>query len=373
MDQKNGNPAVLVLADGTYFYGQAVGKKGTTTGEVCYNTGMTGYQEIFTDPSYYGQIMTMTSVHIGNYGIKSTESESQSPKINGLVCRNFSNQYSRKMGDRSLQQFFEDNGLVGIAGVDTRALVKHVREKGAMNALISSENSNLEDLLSQLGQTPEMEGLELSTNVTTQESFTKGNPDASFRVAVLDLGIKSTILDQLVDRGCYLKVFPAKTEFQEINEWEPDGYFVSNGPGDPAAVNYAIDTVKGMLNTNKPFFGICLGHQLFALAMGCETYKMHNGHRGINHPVKNLITQRCEVTSQNHGFAVDHNSVENHEDLEVTHLNLNDNSVEGLKSKTFDAFSVQYHPEASPGPHDARYLFNHFHELLTRFKGHSVH
>lgn len=369
MDNHSQNPAVILLEDGTCFFGQSVGKHGTTTGEVCYNTGMTGYQEIFTDPSYYGQIMTMTSVHIGNYGVRIDESESGNPQINGLVCRNFSELFSRQMGDKSLNEFLKENELVGIAGIDTRALVKHVREKGAMNAIISSETTEIEDLEDILSKTPNMEGLELSTEVTTQEAFTKGDPNATYRVAVLDLGIKSTILDQLIDRDCYLKVFPAKSDFQAINEWEPDGYFVSNGPGDPAAIHYAIDTAKGMLESEKPFFGICLGHQLFALAMNCDTYKMHNGHRGINHPVKNLITQRCEITSQNHGFAVDQQSVEQHPDLDVTHINLNDHSIEGLRSKTKDAFSIQYHPEASPGPHDARYLFNQFHEMLQKGKG----
>ena len=362
------NKAILLLEDGTYFYGQPAGKIGTVTGEICYNTGMTGYQEIFTDPSYYRQIMTMTNVHIGNYGVKSNESESQQPQISGLVCRNFSEEYSREMADYSLQDFFENNGLVAISGVDTRALVKHVREKGAMNAIISSETLDLKKLRQQLSEVPDMEGLELSTEVTTKEPYSKGDPNAKYKVAALDLGIKSTILDQLVARDCFVKVFPAKSDFDTINEWEPDGFFVSNGPGDPAAVNYAIGTAKKMLETRKPFFGICLGHQLFALAMGCSTYKMHNGHRGINHPVKNLITQRCEITSQNHGFAVDYDSVENHEDLEVTHINLNDNSIEGLASKSLDAFSVQYHPEASPGPHDARHLISHFREKLEKNK-----
>ncbi len=369
MNDHSHNNAVILLQDGTRFWGHPVGKIGTTTGEVCYNTGMTGYQEIFTDPSYYGQIMTMTNVHIGNYGVRLAESESGAPQINGLVCRNFSELFSRHMGDKSLSEFLKDNVLVGIAGIDTRALVKHVREKGAMNAVISSENTNIDDLKQILSKTPSMEGLELSTDVTTQEAFTKGNPDAKYRVAVLDLGIKSTILDQLLERDCYLKVFPAKSDFQTINEWQPDGYFVSNGPGDPAAIHYAIDTAKGMLSSEKPFFGICLGHQLFALAMDCDTYKMHNGHRGINHPVKNLISQRCEITSQNHGFAVDQKSVEEHSDLEVTHINLNDHSIEGLRSKTKDAFSIQYHPEASPGPHDARYLFDQFHKMLQKGSG----
>lgn len=364
MHRNEQKEAILLLEDGTYFYGKSAGKIGTTTGEICYNTGMTGYQEIFTDPSYHRQIMVMTNVHIGNYGVKKDESESGSIKISGLVCRNFTTDYSREMADESLQDYFDENEMVGITKVDTRALVQHVRDKGAMNAIISSETLDIDELKKQLAEVPDMNGLELSSEVTTTESYTRGDPKARYRVAVLDLGIKSTILDMMVQKDCFVKVFPAKTSFEEIQEWGADGYFVSNGPGDPAAVQYAIGTVKGMLDTKKSFFGICLGHQLFALAMGCKTYKMHNGHRGINHPVKNLISQRCEVTSQNHGFGVDYESVKQHEDIEATHINLNDNSVEGLQSKSLPAFSVQYHPEASPGPHDARYLFNRFVESM---------
>ncbi len=361
----NEERAVLLLEDGTCLYGQSKGKKGTVTGEICFNTGMTGYQEIFTDPSYYNQIMVMTNVHIGNYGVNKDEQESDSVKISGLVCHNFTTGYSRQVADQSLQQYFEQNDLVAIADVDTRFLVKHIRDKGAMNAIITSENKTIPELKRELEEVPSMSGLELSTKVTTQQSFTLGNPSATYKVAVLDLGIKSTILHKLVNKGCYLKVFPAKTDFKSIEEWQPDGYFVSNGPGDPAAVSYAISTVKRMVSTEKPFFGICLGHQLFAIAQGLNTFKMHTGHRGINHPVKNLKTGICEVTSQNHGFSVDPDSIQQNPDMEITHLNLNDNSIEGLASKTKKAFSVQYHPEASPGPHDARYLFNSFLNMLA--------
>jgi len=361
----NNDQAVLLLEDGTCLYGKSNGKRGTVTGEICFNTGMTGYEEIFTDPSYYKQVMVMTNVHIGNYGTKGDEQESGNVKISALICRNFSMKYSRQMASASLQQYFEDNNLVAISGVDTRYLVKHIRDKGAMNAIVSSEDKSIEKLRQELAEVPSMSGLELSTEVTTRQSFTLGSPSSSYKVAVLDLGIKNTILNKLADNDCFVKVFPAKTAFEEIEQWNPDGYFVSNGPGDPAAVSYAVGTVQGMLKTEKPFFGICLGHQLFAIALGLRTYKMHTGHRGINHPVKNLKTGRCEVTSQNHGFSVDPESIEQNPDMEVTHLNLNDNSIEGLASKTKKAFSVQYHPEASPGPHDARYLFNNFLNMLA--------
>lgn len=361
--------AILLLADGTVFRGYGLGAVGTTTGEICYNTGMTGYQEIFTDPSYFGQIMTMTNAHIGNYGVHEEEQESNNLQISGLVCRNFTAEaYSRHSGSDSLQQYLARLGLVGIKGVDTRALVKHVRDKGAMNAIISTELSSLDALHEKLAAVPGMDGLELSSKVTTQASFTVGANDAHYRVAALDLGIKHTILDQLVARGCQVHVFPGNTPFAEIEGWNPDGYFVSNGPGDPAAVNYALPTVSEMLARNKPFFGICLGHQLFALAKGARTYKMHNGHRGINHPVKNLETGTAEVTSQNHGFAVESASVQAIEDLAITHVNLNDQSIEGLASKSQKAFSVQYHPEASPGPHDARYLLTKFQQLIAASK-----
>ena len=361
--------AILMLADGTIFKGYALGAIGTTTGEICYNTGMTGYQEIFTDPSYFGQIMTMTNAHIGNYGVHDKEQESARLQISGLVCRNFTDEsYSRKLSSGSLQNYLAKQQLVGIKGVDTRALVKHVRDKGAMNAIVSSEHFDQDWLQDKLAAVPAMDGLELSSKVTTNAPYTVGSNDAAFKVAALDLGMKQTITEQLVARDCQVKVFPGSTSFKDLEAWEPDGYFVSNGPGDPAAVHYALPTVQAMLEQQKPFFGICLGHQLFALAKGANTYKMHNGHRGINHPVKNLDTGKAEVTSQNHGFAVEQESVANLSDLRVTHVNLNDQSIEGLASKSQQAFSVQYHPEASPGPHDARYLLTKFQNLIAASK-----
>ncbi|MBI5916740.1 MAG: glutamine-hydrolyzing carbamoyl-phosphate synthase small subunit, partial [Bacteroidetes bacterium] len=324
-------PAVLLLEDGTVFYGKSAGKIGTTTGEVCFNTGMTGYQEVFTDPSYFGQILVTTNAHIGNYGTRISETESADIKIAGLVCKNFTEQYSRLMATESIQDYFEQENLVGISDVDTRAIVRHIRSKGAMNAIISSENLDLEALKKQLAAVPSMDGLELASVVSTPKPYFIGNSDARFKVAVLDFGVKRNILNCLVERGCYLQVFPAKTHFAEIKKWDPDGYFLSNGPGDPAPMDYAVETAKAVLKENKPLFGICLGHQILAMAMGIPTYKMHHGHRGINHPVKNLLTGRCEITSQNHGFGVSAEALEQHKDkIEVTHRNLNDNTVEGI-------------------------------------------
>jgi carbamoyl-phosphate synthase small subunit len=360
--------AILLLEDGTVFYGKAAGKIGTTTGEICFNTGMTGYQEIFTDPSYYGQIMVTTNVHIGNYGVKEDESQSDTVKIAGLVCRNFNTQYSRKQATGSLQDFFIRNNIVAIWDVDTRGLVNHIRSKGAMNAIISSEEKDLEALKEMLKETPSMEGLELSSQVTTTEAYSLGDMDATYRVAVLDLGVKRNILNNFLKRDCRLQVFPAKTSLEEMQEWQPDAYFISNGPGDPAAMPYAVKTATDMVNAGKPVFGICLGHQVLAQTFGMKTYKMHHGHRGLNHPVKNLISGHCEITSQNHGFAVNSDDVDKVKDVEVTHLNLNDNTVEGIRHKELPVFSVQYHPEASPGPHDAGYLFDDFIQLIKENK-----
>ncbi|MFU1855944.1 carbamoyl phosphate synthase small subunit [Sphingobacterium sp. CZ-UAM] len=353
-------PAILVLEDGTVYHGKAAGKIGTTTGEICFNTGTTGYQEIFTDPSYFGQIMVTTNAHIGNYGIDEDDTESNQIQIAGLVCKNYNINYSRKMADESIQSYFEEGNLVGISDVDTRSLVRHIRDKGAMNAIISSETLDVEELKSQLAKVPSMDGLELSSKVTTTEPYFFGNENASLRVAVLDLGIKKNILRNFEARDVYTKVFPAKTTFEEMEKWNPDGYFISNGPGDPAPMDYAIETVKSILNANKPMFGICLGHQILALANGIRTSKLHNGHRGINHPVKNIIANRCEITSQNHGFGVVAEDIQNSENVEITHVNLNDQSIEGIRIKGQKAFSVQYHPESSPGPHDSRYLFDDF-------------
>ncbi|MCX8479645.1 MAG: glutamine-hydrolyzing carbamoyl-phosphate synthase small subunit [Chitinophagales bacterium] len=368
MENKFSTPAVLLLEDGTVFNGFAAGKIGTTTGEICFNTGMTGYQEIFTDPSYYKQIIVMTNIFIGNYGVKDIDTESESMKIAGLVCKNWVPQYSRSMADGNIQSYFEDNAMVGIQGVDTRAIVRHIRNAGAMNAIISSETTDIAVLKAKLAQEPSMNGLELSSLVSTKEAYTFGDENAPFKVAVMDFGVKRNILKSLADRGCYLKVYPAKTNFSELTAFHPDGYFVSNGPGDPSAMPYAVETVKQMLDSNKPLFGICLGHQLLAQANGIPTYKMHNGHRGINHPVKNMQTGLCEITSQNHGFSVDADAVSQNELLEITHVNLNDDTVEGIRVKNRPAFSVQYHPESNPGPHDSRYLFDQFIDLLKSSK-----
>jgi carbamoyl-phosphate synthase small subunit len=353
-------PAILVLEDGTVFHGKAAGKIGTTTGEICFNTGTTGYQEIFTDPSYYGQIMVTTNAHIGNYGIDEDDAESNKIQIAGLVCKNYNINYSRKMADSSIQTYFEEGNLVGISDIDTRSLVRYIRDKGAMNAIISSENLDAESLKAELAKVPSMAGLELSSTVTTTEPYFYGDEDAAVRIAVLDLGIKRNILRNFDARQVYAKVFPAKTSFAEMEAWGADGYFISNGPGDPSAMDYAIGTVKEILAADKPMFGICLGHQILALANGIRTQKMFNGHRGINHPVKNVIANRCEITSQNHGFGVVREDIENSDNIEVTHINLNDNSIEGIRVKGKRAFSVQYHPESSPGPHDSRYLFDDF-------------
>ncbi|MBK6997874.1 MAG: glutamine-hydrolyzing carbamoyl-phosphate synthase small subunit [Saprospiraceae bacterium] len=353
--------ALLLLEDGTLFQGKAAGKIGTTTGEICFNTGMTGYQEIFTDPSYTGQILVATNVHIGNYGIHDQEVESDGIKIAGFVCRNFNVPYSRLNAHLSIQDYFEKEGLVAIHELDTRAIVQHIRERGAMNCIISSEIEDLEELKRRLAATPSMAGLELSSSVSTREPYFIGNPEAKHRVAVMDFGVKKNILRCFDQRDCYLQVFPAKTDFETVKSWKPTGYFLSNGPGDPASMPYAVETVKKMLADGKPLFGICLGQQLLALAAGLPTYKLHHGHRGLNHPVKNLRSGLSEITSQNHGFGVLEQAVYDSPSLvEATHLNLNDNTIEGIRLKNSPAFSVQYHPEASPGPHDARYLFDEF-------------
>lgn len=355
--------AYLLLEDGFLVEGTAIGKIGTSGGEICFNTGMTGYQEIYTDPSYYGQIIVNTTAHIGNYGAVDDEQESSRPQIAGLVVNDYAKEFSRKSANESLQQYLERKGVVGIADVDTRMLVRYIRSKGAMNAIISSELTP-DELKVEIQKVPSMIGLELSSRVTTSESYFVGEPDAPIKVAVLDLGIKKSIIENLAQRGCYCKVFPAKTSFNDMAAWKPHGYFISNGPGDPSVMDYAIETVKKTLESGKPLFGICLGHQLLALACGVSTYKMHHGHRGLNHPVKNLISGKGEMTSQNHGFAVSEKDIEKNPNIEVTHVHLNDSTIMGIRLKNKKAFSVQYHPEASPGPHDSRYLFDEFVELI---------
>ena len=357
---------MLLLEDGTVFHGMSAGKIGSTTGEICFNTGMTGYQEIFTDPSYFGQILVTTNVHIGNYGTFTQDNESSSVKINGLVCRNFTNLFSRAAADESIQEFLLNQNIIAISDVDTRAIVKHIRDKGAMNGIISSDISDVNKLKERLQKVPSMKGLELASKVSTEEAYVRGDENSQHRVAVYDLGVKRTILECFEERGCYLKVFPAKTPIVEVLEWQPNGIFLSNGPGDPEPMTYAVDAARKVLELDIPLFGICLGHQILAQAVGIPTYKMHHGHHGANHPVKNLVTGKGEITTQNHGFGVAPDAIEKHQDkVKITHVNLNDQTIEGIEIIGKKAFSVQYHPESSPGPHDSRYLFDQFIALLN--------
>ncbi|SHJ18435.1 glutamine-hydrolyzing carbamoyl-phosphate synthase small subunit [Aquimarina spongiae] len=368
MKYQSRKKAILLLADGTIFYGKAVGREGTAFGEVCFNTGTTGYQEIFTDPSYYGQLMVTTNAHIGNYGTNDQEIESDSIKIAGLIVKNFSYEYSRVKADRSLQEFLEQHNLLAISDVDTRALVSYIRDNGAMNAVISTETEDIDKLKKELAAVPDMNGLELASQVSTKEPYFYGDPNATYKISALDIGIKKNILRNLAQRDAYIKVFPYNASFEEMNEWGPDGFFLSNGPGDPQPLKEAIATAKEIIERDLPLFGICLGHQVIALANGIGTYKMHHGHRGINHPVKNLVTGKGEITSQNHGFVVSKEDTEKHPDIEMTHIHLNDDTVMGIKLKNKNCFSVQYHPEASPGPNDSVYLFDEFIENIKKAK-----
>lgn len=358
--------AILVLADGTTCYGKAFGAIGTTGGEICFNTGMTGYQEVFTDPSYYGQVLIMNAVHVGNYGVADIDVESDSIKIKGLIGRNLEELFSRRMAQMSLDEYLKLQNIVAIEGVDTRALVSQIRNKGAMNCIISSEILDPQVLKDKLNEVPDMSGLELASIVSTKVPYELGDPSSPVKIAVLDYGTKKNILNCMVERGAHVKVFPAKTSLEELKAFNPAGYFISNGPGDPASMEYAVNTMRDILKEEIPTFGICLGHQLLALANDIPTFKMHHGHRGMNHPVKNLVTGRCEITTQNHGFGVDPEAVKKAEHIEITHVNLNDQSIEGIRVKGKPAFSVQYHPESTPGPHDSRYLFDEFIEMIQK-------
>lgn len=368
-------PAILLLEDGKIFHGKAAGKIGTATGEICFNTGMTGYQEIFTDPSYFGQIVVTTNVHVGNYGVNKDEVESDPTKdregaikIGGLVCKQFNEFHSRVRSDGSLKEYFETDNIVAISDVDTRAIVRYIRDKGAMNCIISSDNLDVDQLKEKLSKVPSMAGLELSSKVTTAAPYFFGNENATYKVAVLDFGVKKNILRSLAERDCYLQVYPMTTSYEEMSKWNPDGFMMTNGPGDPSAMPSQVATVKQIINSPTPTFGICLGHQLIAEASGISTFKMHNGHRGINHPVKNLVTGKSEITSQNHGFGVKADDVDKIANVEVTHINLNDNTIEGLRYTDRNVFSVQHHPEACPGPYDSRYLFDDFVAMIASVK-----
>lgn len=358
--------AILLLSDGTIFHGKSIGISGTTFGEVCFNTGMTGYQEIFTDPSYFGQIMVATNAHIGNYGVNENEVESNGIKIAGLVCKNFSFNYSREDASGSLEDYFAKHNLICISDVDTRALVSYIRENGAMNAVICTDDTPIEELKATLASVPDMKGLELASKVSTKEPYFYGDENATYKISALDLGIKTNILRNLAKRDCYIKVFPYDASYADLASFNPDGFFLSNGPGDPEPLESAINVAKEILANDKPLFGICLGHQVIGLANGISTYKMFNGHRGINHPVSNIITGKGEITSQNHGFAVNREELEANPEMEITHVHLNDGTVAGMRMKNKNCFSVQYHPEASPGPHDSSYLFDQFIENLKK-------
>ena len=359
-------PATLLMSNGKIFKGFAFGKIGYTIGEVCFNTGMTGYQEILTDPSYAGQLVTMTYPHIGNYGINSEDVESNKIQASGLIIRDGDLLHSNYRAQMSLENYLINNNITAIQGIDTRELVRLLTKKGAMNGIISSNNMDIEKMQSLLTKHPSMEGKDLAKVVTCKKSYFINKGKHEKRVVVIDYGIKKNILDLLEKQNLELVVLPADATAEEIIKYNPNGIFLSNGPGDPAAVTYGINTVKKLLKLEIPIFGICLGHQILALALGAKTFKLKFGHRGCNHPVKNNKLGNVEITSQNHGFAVDYTTIP--DNIEITHHSLNDNTIEGISCKDKPAFSVQYHPESSPGPHDSRYLFENFLNLINTYK-----
>ena len=357
-------PAVLLLENKLLFRGFAFGSLGTITGELCFNTGMVGYQEILTDPSYCGQLVMMTYPHIGNYGINADDIESDKIQVSGFIVREASEFPSNFQSNQSINKYLVDNNIVGIQGLDTRAITRTIRDNGAMNAIISSTNFDKNFLLKKLNDAPSMDGLNLTSQVTCSESYQYNKSDKyRFKIVAIDFGIKSNILRLLESKGCNIMVVPATISSDEIKAINPDGVFLSNGPGDPAAVTDAIKCIKDLLG-KYPIFGICLGHQLLALALGGSTFKLKYGHRGCNHPVKNLATGQIEITSQNHGFSV--NSKGLSQNIKITHVNLNDDTIAGISCPDLKAFSVQYHPESCPGPRDSEYLFNDFIHLMKQ-------
>lgn len=371
-------PALLVLADGTIYQGRSFGATGTTFGEVVFNTGMTGYQEVLTDPSYRGQIVTFTYPELGNTGVTPEDEESGRPQVKGMIARNIAPRPSNWRSTQALPDYLKEHQVVGIYGIDTRDLTRRLRSSGAMNGAISSEILDPEELLRLLQETPSMEGQNLVKDVTTSSiyewteatdslwEFSAGaTAEKEFTVVAIDFGVKRNILRRLASYGCKVIVVPANTPAEKILEYNPDGIFLSNGPGDPAAVTEGIATVKDILKAEKPTFGICMGHQILGLSLGAETFKLKFGHRGLNQPA-GLNQKQIEITSQNHGFAITEESLT--EDVAITHLNLNDKTVAGLEHKTLPFFSVQYHPEASPGPHDADYLFEKFVQSMKEHK-----
>ena len=359
-------PCKLALEDGVVVHGQAIGHIGETGGELCFNTSMTGYQEIMTDPSYHGQLMMMTYPHIGNYGASAEDMEARRPMIAGFIVRSFTDLYSNQLADESLEDFMKRFELVGLTGVDTRSLVRHIRAKGVMNAVISSVDLDDASLVEKAKNWPSMEGLELASRVTTDEPYTYCT-GAGSKVAVYDFGVKTNILRSFQAHGCTVRVFPSDTLLKDVLAWEPNGLFFSNGPGDPRVMTGAIETAREAAATSIPMFGICLGHQLMALSQGIDVYKMYVGHRGANHPVKNLETGKVEVTTQNHGFSIMPDAIGD-DVATVTHINLNDQTIEGMQFVKFNGMSVQYHPEASPGPHDSHYLFDTFMHRVNDYR-----
>ena len=356
--------AILVLEDGRTFNGASFGAAGETFGEMVFNTSMTGYQEILTDPSYAGQIVCMTYPLIGNYGVNESDVESRRPWVEGFVVREASRIRSNWRATKSLDDYLKENNVVGIEHVDTRALVRHIRDKGAMRAGISSTETEPKTLLERVLASPDMKNRELATAVTVEEIFDYPSmDDARFHVVAYDFGVKTNSLREFARFGCRITVVPAGTSAREALALEPDGIFLSNGPGDPASMQVVVEEIRKLTESQVPMFGICLGHQLIGEAFGAETYKMKFGHRGGNQPIKDLTTGKVEITSHNHGFAVDADSLP--ADIEITHVNLNDNTVAGLRHKTLPVFSVQYHPESAPGPHDSEYLFDRFVELMN--------
>ncbi|MCK5710485.1 MAG: glutamine-hydrolyzing carbamoyl-phosphate synthase small subunit [Deltaproteobacteria bacterium] len=367
--------ALLVIEDGTVFEGYGFGAQGEAFGEVVFNTSLSGYQEILTDPSYNGQIVTMTYPEIGNYGVNEEDVESKRPYLKGFVVKEYWRVPSNWRSQGDLESYLSNYGVVGIEGIDTRALTKLIRSKGAQKAVISTSDLDPKSLLRKVHSAEGIVGIDLVTEVSCEEPYNRSEGtqkwlpineeipqvNDTFKVVAYDFGLKYNILRKLTDHGCDVTVVPSRTPPNDVLSMDPDGIFLSNGPGDPAAVQYAVESVRTLIG-KKPIFGICLGHQILSLALGAETYKLKFGHRGANQPVKDLQTGKVEITSQNHGFAVDAKSLG--KDIDITHINLNDNTVEGIKHKKHPAFSVQYHPEASPGPHDASYLFQDFINLM---------
>jgi len=366
----------LVLEDGAFFRGLSFGRAGVTTGEVVFNTALAGYQEVLTDPSYAGQIVTMTYPHIGNYGICAEDMESARAQVTGFVVREIASIDSSYRSEGSLESWLLQQGIAGICGIDTRALTRHLRTHGAKRGVISSEAFDLDRLVAQARASRDMNGLDLAREVTTPEAYDfadagtalAARPEPRFKVVAYDFGIKRNILKLLVASGCDVRVVPATTTAKEALALEPDGVFLSNGPGDPDPCTYAIESAKAIMDSGTPLFGICLGHQILGLACGGKSYKLKFGHRGANHPVKDLETGKVEITAQNHGFALDRSVFENKQ-FALTHVNLNDDTVEGFRHRELPVISVQYHPESSPGPHDSRHLFARFVEMMEKKKG----